>query len=687
MRTISKKSSALLRCRSVLVLVAQAGLILCSLVCAWLLRFEFRMRDPNLLWAVAPILITVRLVVMPLFNLMHGWWRHTGIDDAVDVVKAILTGSLAFFLIVRYGWGLKAFPLSVYVLEALITFMLLTGVRVLSRMLAETARADSASKRLLLVGAGHAAQMIIRETQQAETGYRVIGCVDDNLLKKGLRVLGVPVLGPVEALGKIVGRQGIEEVLIAIPSATPAQMRRLVAICKEANAAFRTVPALTELIAGRVNLEQAREVSLTDLLGRVPVDLDLESVGENIRDRVVMVTGAAGSIGSELCRQIQTYKPKLLVCLDQDETGIFHLQHQLAQGGGNNHDNHNNNKNDRKVFCVADFTNPHRMRRIFLTYGVEIVFHAAAYKHVPVMEDNADEAVGNNIFGLLSLLNVAESSKCSTFLMISSDKAVNPTNVMGCTKRVGELILAAWPLQRMRCVSVRFGNVLGSNGSVIPIFQEQIRQNRPITITHPEITRFFMTISEAVSLVLQAFAIGRDGDILVLDMGEPVRITELAETLVRLSGKSRQEFKFIGLRPGEKLFEELFYSDERVFPSACEKIACTEGVKLAWPALKRSLDELYVAMSLGKREPILAQLKRIVPQFTYAGCDQAGSAENISPSLSASDLQPDVQSEASLLVDMPALSYLPWPANQQAAPSLKLKLKLELGSAGGGPGD
>jgi FlaA1/EpsC-like NDP-sugar epimerase len=672
MRIISKKSSALLRCRSLLVLVSQIGLILCSLVCAWLLRFEFRVPDPSLLWAAAPILIMVRLAAMPFFNLMHGWWRHTGIDDAVDVMKAILTGSLAFFLIVRYGLGLKVFPLSVYALEALISFMLLAGVRVLSRMLAETVRADSASKRLLLVGAGHAAQMIIRETQQAETGYRVIGCVDDNPLKKGLRVLGVPVLGPVEALGKIVGRERIEEVLIAIPSATPAQMRRLAAICKEANAAFRTVPALAELIAGRVNLQQAREVSLTDLLGRIPVDLDLESVREHIRDRVVMVTGAAGSIGSELCRQIRTYQPKILVCLDQNETGIFHLQHQLAQGDGNN------NNNEQKVFCVADFTNPGRMRRILLTYGVEVVFHAAAYKHVPVMEDNVEEAVGNNVFGLLSLLNVAESSNCSTFVMISSDKAVNPTNVMGCTKRVGELILAAWPGERMRCVSVRFGNVLGSNGSVIPIFQEQIRQNQPITITHPEITRFFMTISEAVSLVLQAFAIGRDGDILVLDMGEPVRITDLAKTLVRLSGKSRQEFKFIGLRPGEKLFEELFYSDERVFPSACEKIACTEGVKLAWPALKRSLDELDVAMSLGTREPIMAQLKRIVPQFTYAGCDQAGNAENIPSSPSASGVQQDVQPEAPALVDMPALPYLPWQANPRETPSLE---------SVGGPGD
>jgi FlaA1/EpsC-like NDP-sugar epimerase len=231
------------------------------------------------------------------------------------------------------------------------------------------------------------------------------------------------------------------------------------------------------------------------------------------------------------------------------------------------------------------------------------------------MESNVEEAVSNNVFGLLTLLNVAQSSNCETFVMISSDKAVNPTNVMGCTKRVGELILAAWPGEQLRCVSVRFGNVLGSNGSVIPLFQEQIRQNQPITITHPEITRFFMTISEAVSLVLQAFAVGRNGDILVLDMGEPVRVADLAKTLVRLSGTSRPEFKFIGLRPGEKLFEELFYPDERVLPSACEK-----------SALKHGLDELYVAVSLGKRASILAQLKQIVPQFTYSGCDQPGSA-------------------------------------------------------------
>lgn len=648
MRKISKRSPALLRCRSLLVLVSQMGLILCSLVCAWLLRFEFQLPDPNLLWTAAPILIMVRLVVMPFFNLMHGWWRHTGISDALDVLKAVVTGSFAFFLIAHYAMGLITFPLSIYALEALLTFTLLTGVRVLSRLLAETVRRDSTSKRLLLVGAGHAAQMIIRETHEVESAYSVIGCVDDNPLKKGLRVLGVPVLGPVEVLAKVIGPQRIDEVLIAIPSATQSQMCRLVAVCKEAGVPFRTVPAMAELIAGRVTLQQAREVSLTDLLGRIPVDLDLESVREYIRDRVIMVTGAAGSIGSELCRQIWAYKPKLLLCLDQNETGIFHLQRQLARDGGD----------ERRVFCVADFSNPDRMRKIFLAHGVEVVFHAAAYKHVPIMEANIDEAVDNNIFGLLALLNVAESSNCSSFVMISSDKAVNPTNVMGCTKRVGELILAAWPGEGMRCVSVRFGNVLGSNGSVIPLFQEQIRLNQPITITHPEITRFFMTVSEAVSLVLQAFAIGRNGDILVLDMGKPVRIADLAETLVRLSGRSCQEFKFVGLRSGEKLYEELFYPEERVFPSACEKIACTESVRLAWPALKRLLDELYVAVSLGKRSSIIDHLQKIVPQFTFAGPAHAGSEKNVPLRQSPAD----AQRQAPVLGDPPVFHYRTWPA-------------------------
>ncbi len=585
----------------------------------------------------------------------------------MDVLKAILAGSFLFLLVMRYGMGLKVFPLSIYALEALISFTFLTGLRVVSRMLEDTTHLSSGSKRLLLVGAGHAAQMIIRETRQVDTGYTVVGCVDDDPLKKGLRVVGVPVLGPVSALTAAVSQQSIDEILIAIPSATPTQMHRLVAVCRETSAPFRTVPGMAELIAGRVMMPQVREVSLTDLLGRIPVDLDLESVREKIRDRVVMVTGAAGSIGSELCRQIRTYRPKLLLCLDQNETGIFNLEHQFTQDR-----NALDRNSGQDIFCVADFCNPERMGKIFLTYGVEIVFHAAAYKHVPVMEANVEEAVNNNVFGLLSLLHVAQNSKCEAFIMISSDKAVNPTNVMGCTKRLGELILAAWPGAGLRCVSVRFGNVLGSNGSVIPLFQEQIRQNLPITLTHPEMTRFFMMVSEAVSLVLQGFAVGRHGDILVLDMGEPVRVADLARTLVRLSGKRSQEFRVIGLRPGEKLFEELFYANERVFPSACAKIACTESAKIAWPALKSGLDDLYVAMSLGKRHAILAQLQQIVPQFSYAGPNERDTppTEAISPDRTVSK----TQWHAPELVNTPRWTYRSWEVNPLLGPT-------------GGPGD
>jgi FlaA1/EpsC-like NDP-sugar epimerase len=615
-----------LRCRSFLVLILQAVLVGGSLVAAWLLRFEFHLPAAALLWSCVPVLIAIRLILMPLFGLMHGWWRHTGISDAVSIAKFVLAGSCIFTVLVRYGWGVTAFPVSVYALEAVLTFTLLSGVRVLSRLLAESVRLHQSAKRLLLVGAGHAAQMIIRETQEVDAGYKVVGCVDDSPLKKRLRVLGVPVLGPVENLSALVGRFTVDEILIAIPSATSEQMRRLVERCKQSGVPFRTVPAITELIAGRATLGQARDISLSDLLGRVPVDLDMQEVQEKIRGRVVLVTGAAGSIGSELCRQIRGFKPRLLVCVDQNETAMFHLEQQFAQDGASCHNVFCHDPSRQDVFCnavfaVADFTNAERMRRIFLAHDVEIVFHAAAYKHVPVMEANVDEAVSNNIFGLVSLLRVAEHSHCSTFAMISSDKAVNPTNVMGCTKRIGELILAAWPSHRLRCVSTRFGNVLGSNGSAIPLFQEQIRANQPITITHPEITRFFMTVSEAVSLVLLAFGIGQDGDILVLDMGEPLRIADLARTLARLHGKPDLELKFIGLRPGEKLYEELFYSDERVFPSACEKIARTESHKPSWIELKRLLDELQLAVSLGGRPAILAALRHIVPQFTYPDCD------------------------------------------------------------------
>ncbi len=559
--------------------IVQGFFISCSLVLAWMLRFDFTLPQRHILLLALPVLVAVRLAAIARCNLLHGWWRYTGLSDAFDISKAVFLGSVVFFVVVRYLLGILAFPLSVYLLEGLLTFVILSGVRLFSRVLAESVRENENCKHVVLVGAGMAAHMIVRELNQSGSGYKVVGCVDDDHSKRKLRVHGIPVLGTVDQLPEVVAAVDADEVLICVPSAGVGQMRRFVRTCEQAAVAFKTVPSIRDLLSGQARLTQVRNVRLEDLLGREPVHLDLELVRRHIAGKVVMVTGAAGSIGSELCRQIIDYGPAKLLCVDLSETGTFYLERELSSRPCGN----------LAEYFVTDIRNSERMRKVFAGRQVSTVFHAAAYKHVPVMESNVQEAVGNNVFGLLHLLRIAEDSGCGAFVLISSDKAVNPTSSMGCTKRIGELILSCWPASGMRCVSVRFGNVLGSSGSVVPVFRQQLRSGRPLTITHPEIKRFFMTISEAVSLFLQAFVIGCHGETLVLDMGEPVRILDLAHTLIRLSGKSIDEVKivFTGLRAGEKLVEELFYEYERVLPTDCEKIRRTETVAYGWPELRR----------------------------------------------------------------------------------------------------
>ncbi len=578
------------------------------MMAAWLLRFDFTMPYRGVLLAAVPVLLLTRLAAVAYFGLLRGWWQYAGIRDGIDILKAVATGSLAFWIAMRFVLQMTAFPRTIYVLEALLTTGLLVGVRLLSRMFAESVRENiSPLKRVILIGAGSAAQAIVRELRRPGSGYVAVGCLDDDQSKRGIWIDNVRVLGTVEQLSEVLSTEPADEVLIAVPSATGAQMRRFVESCNHGKISFRTVPALKDIIAGQIIVSQLREVSLEDLLGRDPVQIDLEAVRREITGRTVVVTGAAGSIGSELCRQILDYSPAQLVCLDQNETGLFFLRLSLIQ-----------HKNGAQLaFRVVDVCDVDRVRALLSEFIPEIIFHAAAYKHVPMMESNVQEAVKNNVLGLIGLLDLAAEAGCQSFVLISSDKAVNPTNVMGATKRICELILSSRPVNGMRCVSVRFGNVLGSSGSVIPVLKQQLGSHQPLTITHPDIRRFFMISPEAVALVLQAFAIGHHGDILVLDMGESVRILDLARSLIRLSGKSEQdvEIKFTGLREGEKLNEELFYGHENVIPTSCEKIKRTNGALRNWPELCHQLEELRVSLSIDGAAPIRSKMKEIVPEY------------------------------------------------------------------------
>jgi FlaA1/EpsC-like NDP-sugar epimerase len=599
----------------------QAVLIVTSLLLAWLLRFDFTLPDRTLLLAAVPLLVLIRMGCIARFGLLHGWWRYTGWSDALDVVKSVLAGSVIFIVLMRYLFRLVAFPTAVYALEPLLTAAALIGVRTVSRVLAESMRQDLASTaKVLLIGAGIGGQTVAREIRQPGSEYSPVGYVDDDPSKVGLKIEGIPVLGTLEQVPEIAHRHAVDEVLIAVPSATSQQMQRFVAVCERAQVKFRTVPALRDVIARRVSLSDFRAVQLEDLLGRDPVKIDLRAVRASIQGRAVMVTGAAGSIGSELCRQILEFEPRTLICVDQNETGMFFLEKELSPRRGGT----------AMRWQVADVRDRRRMECIFrgdaqgdtqedVQGGApETIFHAAAYKHVPLMEANVREAVQNNVFGLLSLLGVACEHRSATFILISSDKAVNPCSVMGATKRICELIISQRPTHGMRCLAVRFGNVLGSNGSVVPVLQEQLQKNQALTITHPDMTRFFMTIQEAVSLVLQASLIGEQSDTLVLDMGRPVPIVELARTLIQLSGKSEREvpIRFTGLRLGERLTEELFYAAEEVTPTSFTTIKRARGMRRDWPELSCRLDELEATLFSGKAERTLAKIKQIVPEYS-----------------------------------------------------------------------
>lgn len=601
---------SLLRHSTYFVLAFQGGLIFLSLLSAWFLRFEFELPQKKLLLFAVPVLIGIRLIIIRVFNLHHGWWRYTGIPDVVNVLKAVVVSTLLFWLTMTSLPQLHGVPISIYFLEAVIAVFLLAGTRIISRTLVDSVTEDAKSrKRCIVIGAGAASETILREMRRSDSGYVSVGSVDDDPSKRGVRISGAKVLGAVNDLPRLAHLHAVDEILIAVPSATDAQMERFLEICSQTGIPFRTLPGLQNILDGNVSINELREVRLEDLLGRHPVHIELAAVRREIEGRCVLVTGAAGSIGSELCRQIIQYDPACLVCVDQWETGLFHLEADLRR----------RRLHSDLIVRVADITDAERMHSILEAYLPGTIFHAAAYKHVPMMETNVEEAIKNNVFGLITMLDLAEESGCESFVLISSDKAVNPVSVMGATKRIGELILASRPESGMRCVSVRFGNVLGTAGSVVPVLQEQLRKQEALTLTDPEARRFFMTLGEAVSLVIQAFAIADHGDILVLDMGEQVRIMDLSRKLIKLSGRPQQSVKitFTGLRPGEKLEEELFYPAERVLSTRHERINKARGQIAPWPELCRKLDELQARLATGNDEALRKTVQGLVPEYRW----------------------------------------------------------------------
>jgi FlaA1/EpsC-like NDP-sugar epimerase len=603
-------AKTLLRKNSWFVGAFQAILIFISLILAWFLKFDFTLPQRQMLFSAAFLLVLIRMIMIARFGLLHGWWRYTGLSDAFDVAKCVFLGSVLFILTIQFLTRMSAFPRAIYVLEPLLTAGTLIGVRIFSRVLAESVRQDlAASRKVILIGAGAGAQTVVREIGRPGSEYAPIGYVDDDRSKVGLKIEDIPVLGTVDQLPELVLTYPADEILIAVPSASSRQMQRFVEVCERARVKFRTVPALRDVISQRVSLSDFRDVAVEDLLGRDAVEIDSESVRDAICQRSVLVTGAAGSIGSELCRQILEHEPSILVCVDQNETGMFYLERELSQRSAGT-----------SLRCyVADAGERKRMEHIFQVSKPETIFHAAAYKHVPLMEENVSAALQNNVFGLMNLLEMASEYQCHGFVLVSSDKAVNPSNVMGATKRIGELIIAHRPTNGMRCLSVRFGNVLGSSGSVVPLLQQQLRNNEPLTVTHPEIKRFFMTIREAVSLVLQASVIGEKGDTFVLDMGQPLLVLELVKTLIKLSGRNENQvpIQFTGLRRGEKLIEELFYENEGVHETLFSKIKRARGPLQDWESLLKHLEELEAALFLDEPNDVRARIKEIVPEYSH----------------------------------------------------------------------
>jgi len=611
---------ALLRIRWLLITISHVVIIFTSLAVAVWIRFDFSSGILS-----SPVLVAALIIVLPIKmvafvggGLQRGWWRYAGLSDIarIAVVNIVASAMSTTALYICFG---AAFPRSVYVIDFLVCFLLTAGSRFCVRFYNETLRAELAGDRkgILIYGAGAAGRTLLRETHvNPSLGFQVLGFIDDNPLMRSTSITGVPVLGNGRDIGHIKDRfeqrnQKIEEIVIAMPSSSGREMREAHANCRASGLTCRTIPGIGDLLRGKYLSSQIRSISVDDLLGREQIRLDENRIHGSIVGQAVLITGAAGSIGSELCRQTACFLPAKLVILDQAESELFKVDQELRH----------KHPELEIVPVVADIRDVRSTEEVIRMHSISSIYHAAAYKHVPMMEVHVLEAVRNNIIGTWNLVRAAQKFHVSNFLMISSDKAVNPTSVMGVTKRIAELIVSAasnGPENGTKFVSVRFGNVLGSNGSVVPIFQAQIAAGGPVTVTDPNMRRYFMSIREAVQLVLQASTMGKGSEIFVFDMGEPVKILDLAHNMIQLAGLRPNEdieVRITGPRPGEKLFEEIALEGEDMMPTYHEKIRIFKGPAMEPDVLLVWLDQLQLLMARRDTAKILSHLAALVPEY------------------------------------------------------------------------
>ncbi|MFC1534587.1 polysaccharide biosynthesis protein [Thermodesulfobacteriota bacterium] len=600
---------------------------------AYLLRFNFALSQDTLytLQRILPLIIVIKLLIFYFFDLYQGMWRYTSLADLMGILKGCSSASLVIVLMILFVHGFSNFPRSIFIIDWFLTLFLISGSRIGVRLYFWLGAGDESArlrwkgflpllvtskhqgKKLLIIGAGDCGEKISREIHDnPHLGYHVMGFIDDDPLKANLRIHGIPVLGNTDDIQSFTKQVDIEELLIAMPSVSSKDMRNIVTRCEESGIPFKTVPGMGELINGRVTVKAIRDVSYRDLLGREPVDLDEERIGRYLKGKRILITGAGGSIGSELCRQLCRYSPESIILYERAESPLYEIELELKE----------NFQYVNIAPKLADILDLMQLEKVFDEERPQVVFHAAAYKHVPMLEMNPWEAISNNVIGTRNVIEIAREFQVERFVLVSTDKAVRPVNVMGASKRLAELLVQAQNgcgLSDTKFITVRFGNVVGSVGSVVPLFKRQIEKGGPVTVTHPEITRYFMTIPEACQLILQAGSMGKGGEIYILDMGVPIKIADMAEDLIRLSGFEPHvdiNIKYIGLRPGEKLSEELTTDDEGIDRTSHEKIMIVRGPVCEIDTLNGKLDQIMELIIKQDGEGIRMTLKEMLPEYT-----------------------------------------------------------------------